>query len=373
MARSLSAATLIPLCVCALALALSGCSRGAGSDTAQTQQEKPAEAVPVEVEMVQTRPMSASYQGTAPLEARGEAQVVAKTSGVALRVLAEEGQAVRAGQTLVQLDNEQQRLRVAQASAQVSKLEANFRRASQLAEQQMVSAADVDQLRFDLQNARAALNLARLELSYTTVKAPISGMIASRGIKTGNLVQINTPIFRIVDVSRLEATLNVPERELETLKVGQPVRLHVDALPGEQFEGRVDRIAPVIDAGSGTFRVITAFSGGGLLQPGMFGRLQIDYDQRASALAMPRAALLEDESEPTVFVLRDGKASRQVVQTGYSDGQWLEVRSGLAAGDRVVTAGKVALREGSLVQVLGEPAAPTPAPATTEAASDSAQ
>lgn len=84
-------------------------------------------------------------------------------------------------------------------------------------------------------------------------------MVASRSIKQGNLVQINTPIFTIVDISRLEATLNVPEREIETLKAGQAVQLTVDALPGEAFDGRIDRVSPVVDSGSGTFRVICAF------------------------------------------------------------------------------------------------------------------
>src|SRR3546814_3328773 len=124
-------------------------------------------------------------------------------------------------------------------------------------------------------------DLANLELSYTKVVAPIPGVVASRSIKPGNFVQINTPIFRIVDDSRLELTLNVPEREIATLKSGQPVKLQVDALPGRTFEGTVDRVAPVVDAGSGTFRVICSFAGGDALQAGMFGCIRIDYDKRA--------------------------------------------------------------------------------------------
>ena len=167
-------------------------------------------------------------------------------------------------------------------------------------------------------------------------------------------MQINTPIFRIVDNSRLEATLNVPERELATLQ-GRACRstLQVDALPGKTFTGTVDRVAPVVDSGSGTFRVICAFDGGGVLQPGMFGRIRIDYDQRADALVVPRMALLEDEGEPAVFAVRDGKAVRVPVKLGYIDGEWAEIRSGLKAGDQVVTAGKVALRDGTAVQVIG--------------------
>ncbi len=342
-------------------LALTACKSGANGESADDKAEgaekKAEDAVPVEAVKVSRRPIAASYSGTAPLEARGESQVVAKTSGVALQVMTEVGQQVRAGQVLVRLDSDRAALQAAQSSAQMRKLEANYNRSLQLSKQQLVSASDLDQLKFDLENVRAVNRLANLELSYANVTAPISGVIAERSIKTGNFVQINSPIFRIVDTSRLEATLNVPERELATLKAGLPVQLLVDALPGRPFEGRVDRVAPVIDSGSGTFRVICAFDSGGLLQPGMFGRIKIDYDQRADALVIPRNALLDDENDNAVYIVRGGKAARVAVKLGYYDGEWVEVRAGLKPGDRVVTAGKVALREGTDVQVIGDPVA----------------
>ena len=342
--------------------AFAGCKKG-GEAQAQGKdgEKKGPDAVPVEVVPVARRPIAASYSGTAPLEARAESQVVAKSSGVALAVLVEEGQAVRAGQVLVRLDPDRARLQAAQSAAQMRKLEANYNRAIQLSRQQLVSANDIDQLKYDLENARAVNRLANLELSYANVVAPISGVIASRSIKTGNFVQINTPIFRIVDTSRLEGTLNVPERELATIKAGQPVTLQVDAIPGRRFEGVVDRVAPVVDSGSGTFRAIVAFASDGVLQPGMFGRIRIDYDQRSDAIVIPRVALLEGEGDPAVFTVRGGKAVRVPVKLGYVDGAWAEVVSGLKLGEPVVTAGKVALREGSAVQVLGQQAAKAPA------------
>ncbi|GAA4866198.1 efflux RND transporter periplasmic adaptor subunit [Luteimonas vadosa] len=360
--RRLPRGTRVAALLLASAILITACKGGNGDAEAKGPdgEDKGPEAVPVEVEKASRRAIAASYTGTAPLEPRAESQVVAKTSGVALSVLVEEGQEVRAGQVLARLDPDRAALQAAQSSAQLRKLEANFRRSQQLAEQQLVSAADHDQLRYDLENARAANRLANLELSYASVKAPISGVIAQRSIKPGNFVQINTPIFRIVDNSRLEATLNVPERELATLRAGQPVKLQVDALPGKTFTGSVDRIAPVVDSASGTFRVITAFVGAGELQPGMFGRIRIDYDQRANALVIPRSALLEGETDSAVFTVRDGKAVRVPVTLGYIDGGYAEVVRGLKPGEPVVTAGKVALREGSAVQVLGEPEAKAP-------------
>ena len=355
-------------------LALGACKKGGeGEAQAKDGKEKGPEASPVEVVAAARRPIAASYTGTAPLEARGEAQVVAKTSGVALSVLAEEGQVVRAGQTLVRLDAARAALQAAQTAAQMRKLESNYARSRQLAEQKLISANDIDQIRFDLENARAANRLANLEVSYAHVTAPISGIIASRSIKPGNFVQINTPIFRIVDISRLEAVLNVPERELATLKPGLQVELQVDALPGKTFNGTIDRVAPVVDSGSGTFRVICAFTGGGLLQPGMFGRIRIDHDQRTDALVVPRTALLEEEGDPAVYTIRDGKATRVPVKLGYIDGQWVEIRSGLKTGEQVVTAGKVALREGTAVQIVGQPAKKQVAAGAAQPATTTAQ
>lgn len=351
--------TLLMALVCGVALA--ACNGGSGNAEAKTADDKDKpEPVPVEVASAEHRPVAASYTGTAPLEASSEAQVIAKTSGVALSVLVEEGDIVKAGQTLVRLDSSRAQLQAAQSAAQMNKLQNQYARSQQLAEQKLVSAADNDQIRFDLENARAANRLANLELSYANVKAPISGVIASRSIKTGNFVQINTPILRIVDISRLEAVLNVPERELATLRAGLPVQLQVDAMPGKTFTGTIDRVSPVVDSGSGTFRVVAAFDGGdqasGRLQPGMFGRVRIVYDQRAEALVVPRLALLDDEGNPAVFQVRDGTVARVPVELGFLDGEWAEIRSGLALGDQVVVAGKTALRDGSVVQVIGQPA-----------------
>ncbi|WP_101927707.1 MULTISPECIES: efflux RND transporter periplasmic adaptor subunit [Luteimonas] len=334
------------------------CGGDKGGD-AKAADEAPA-AIPVETVAVARSSVAASYVGTAALEVPRGADVIAKTSGIALEVLVEEGDAVRAGQPLLRLDPDRPRLTVEQSRATMGKLENSYRRAQQLVGQQMISENDLDQIKFDLDTARAQHRMATLELSYTTVTAPISGVISQRMIRTGNFAQINTPLFSIVDNARIEATLNVPERELRVLKRGQPVRLQVDALPNESFDGVVERISPVVDSRSGTFRVICAFEGNDMLRAGMFGRIRIDYDERADALVIPRSALLDDDETTAVYTVREGKAVRVPVTLGYVDGTTIEVREGLALGDPVVTAGKVALREGSLVQVIGEPAADTP-------------
>ncbi len=315
-------------------------------------EEKKNEAVPVEVAAVAERRIAASYSGTANLEVPADAQVVAKTGGVLLRVLVEEGDTVQAGQPLAQIDPERTRLEVARAEATMRRLQANFERSKELFERKLVSADANDQLRYEFESAKAAYDLARLELSYTTITAPISGVVAQRMAKPGNLIALNAPVYRIVDNSYLEAVLNVPEREMNTMKAGLPIRMMVDALSGQVFEGEVGRISPVVDSQTGTFRVVGVFRGQDKLRPGMFGRLNIVYDERDAALTVPRIALIEGSGESAVFVVENGKAVRKVLQLGYINGEYAEVLGGLEAGEQVITQGRVAVRDGADVEVL---------------------
>ncbi len=356
----------------ALSLSLAGCS-GDQSGSGEGERGKPgdkkpeAEAVAVEVSKVAKRSIAASYAGTANLEAPVEAQVVAKTSGVMLQLLAEEGDLVKAGQVLARIDPDRPRLEMERARASVRKLENNYRRSQELLASKLVSAEASDQIRYDLEAAQAAYQLAQLELSYTNIVAPIDGVIAQRSAKAGNLIQLNSSLFRIVDTRRLEAVLNVPERDLATMKAGLRVTMQADALPGKQFEGRIDRVSPVVDGGSGTFRVVVEFPGGEGLRPGMFGRIEVVYDERADALTIPRAAMLEDGGEITVYSVRDGKAVRVPIKVGHLSGELAEVLTGLKEGEQVVTEGKIALRDGAAVEVLNAPAAPAKPAAVAQA------
>jgi membrane fusion protein (multidrug efflux system) len=314
--------------------------------------DKGPEAIPVEVVSASKQTVNASYAGTANLDAPNESVVTAKSSGVMVSQLAEEGDFVRQGQVLARIDPARAKLEVQRNQATVNKLSNNYRRAQELLTQKLISTEAHDQIKFDLESARASLDLAQLELAYTNVTAPISGVVAQRMIKQGNLVSLNAPVYRIVNNQQLEAVMNVPEREMSVIQSGLPVQMLVDAIPGQVFEGRIDRVSPVMDSGSGTFRVTSVFDGKQVLRPGMFGRIEIVYDRRENVLTVPRTALLDDESDPSLYVVRNGKSQRVSIKTGYSNGEIVEVVSGLKAGDKVITAGKVAVRDGALVNII---------------------
>jgi membrane fusion protein (multidrug efflux system) len=351
-------------------------------------------AVPVEVAMASHQPITANYSGTATLEAVGEAQVVAKASGIVLKLHVEEGMRVQKGQLLAELDDEAARNKLAQASATLKKAQASFDKAEKGLALKITPRQQYDSDMYDLETQKAVVAGAQLDLSYTRIVAPIAGVVAKRSVKLGNLVQANQALFEIVDLDPLQAVLNVPERSLDMLKAGQSVRMRVDALGGRVFDGTIARIAPVVDAASGTFRATCEFRDGTrTLKPGMFGRIEVAYDQRHDALVVPRAAIVEEDGQSSVFVIEPAPAKpaveapkgkpgeavaaeqpkpaapafvarRRPVTTGYADGNRIEIRDGLADGERVITIGRNAVRDGTEVQLIE--AAPTIGTASAE-------
>jgi membrane fusion protein (multidrug efflux system) len=368
----------LSLCLCLV----SACN----SDGAAAQiKEKPTvNAVPVEVAKAARNSISASYSGTAALSADHEAQVTSKISGVLKKLYVEEGSTVKAGQLLAELDDADVQAKALQAEAQMHKAQATFSHAEAAIPKQLIPQFEYEQDKFELLSQRASYESAKLQLAYTRILAPVDGVIAERSVKLGNLIQVNQNLFRIVGMDPLQAVLNVPERQLGILQPHQGVQLEVDALPGKNFAGDILRIAPVVDPASGTFRVTCEFHDKtNALKPGMFGRVEIVYDHRDDALTVPRSALIEEDGETAVFVVdrapppapatnkdktvakADAKpapeptdpgfvAHRKLVKVGFSEGDKVEIRSGLDEGTQVITVGRNAVRDGTAVQVLND-------------------
>lgn len=358
--------------VLALSLALAACggnqdqkdsaegdAQAQAKDVPKDKDGKPIEAVkvPVEVAKAARSAVTAAFQGTANLVPEAEADVVTKTSGVVLEIMVEEGDRVQAGQVLARLDSDRQRLALKQSEANLRKLENDYKRQEELIGRKLISQDVFDRSRYDLDTQRASYDIAKLELSYAEIRAPIGGVVSKRMVKVGNLIQLNQPLFKIDDFDPLEAMINVPEREMRLIQAAQPVQMLVDALPGAVFTGSVARVSPVVDASTGTFRVVAQFKDdSGQLRSGMFGRVRIVYDQRADALVVPRSALVGDDKDASVFVVEADVAKRRKVKLGYADGGQVEVVDGIAEGEQVVTLGQAALRDGAKVQVINSEA-----------------
>ncbi|MBT8135857.1 MAG: efflux RND transporter periplasmic adaptor subunit [Gammaproteobacteria bacterium] len=325
---------------------------GEGEKTAEEDEE--ATPIPVETRLVERGEITAVYSGTAALEVDAEADVSAKVAGEIVELLVEEGDQVESGQVLARLDGERLRLEVARQLANVRRLEQDYRRNIELNSKGLVSAGAFEGMKYELESLRAALRLARLELGYTEIKAPFSGVIAERYVKRGNTITVNQPLFKITDLDPLLAYLHVPEKEFNKIKAGQQAAVQIDARPDQLYPARIIRISPVVDAGTGTFKVTVEIdSGDGELKPGMFGRISVVYDTRQNSMLVPRAALVDTDAETAVFVVEDGVARRREVTLGYANGASVEVTDGLSGDEQVVVIGQNSLKDGGKVRVIG--------------------
>ena len=340
----------------ACALILGACAQDEAPDSESTEtEEEEIIAVPVEVGLPTRGDIFAVYSGTAPIEAFAEADVIAKVAGEVREILVEEGDNVRKGQVLARLDGDRLRLELSQSEANLNKLQRDYERNVDLKEKGLISTGDFDKIRYEMEALEASYNLARLELDYTQIRAPIDGVISNRYIRLGNTVSVNDPVFEVTSLDPLVAYLHVPEREYRNIREGQIVGIDIDALAGQRIVAAVTRVSPVVDPNTGTFKITIEISDEQRrIKPGMFGRISIVYDQHVNVLQVPRSAILEDDGETSVFVVEDDKAMRRQVVTGYSNAGKIEVVEGLTDDDQVITVGQIGLKDEALVTIINE-------------------
>ena len=362
----------LPLLLAAL-LALTACSGrgGEGGKKGEDKDDEPPPIVPVEVVPVERGDVYAVYTGTAALETDADALVVAKVGGEVRDILVEEGDKVAANQVMARLDGDRLRLEMERAQANLRKLEQEYQRNVQLHEKGLVSAGAFEDIKYELESLRAAYQLSRLEYSYTEIRAPIEGVVADRFIKVGNTISPNDQVFHVTDMDPLIAYVHVPEREFRRLSSGQSAELVVDAIPGAPFAAMIQRISPVVDAETGTFKITMEVPDPtGRLKPGMFGRFNIVWDARENTLLIPRVAVLDEETEQSVFVVADGVATRRTVRLGYPKGSSIEVVDGLTGDEQIVVIGQTGLKDGAQVEVIRRGATTSQPPAEDAPATD---
>ncbi len=311
-------------------------------------------AIPVETAQVRTGDVAAFYSGTTTIESDEQAVVVSQITGVVLEIKAEEGQFVEAGQLLVRVEPDRYRLEVERNQAALKRLETDYQRKKELFDRQLVSAEDFERVSAEYEAQKAQVELARLDLRYTDIRAPISGYVSERMVRVGNLVELHQPVYRITSYDPLLAVLHVPERELGILRNGLEVTVRLDAFPEQQFTGEVIRISPVIDPATGTFRVTAQVKDPGkMVKPGLFGRVEILHDLRRNVPVIPRSAVIKEDEQTFVFVVSDdNNVSRRPIRTGYERNGDVEVTEGVESGETVVTAGKGSLSDGSKIEVV---------------------
>jgi len=292
------------------------------------------------------------YRATASLDPDKQADILARVSGVVQQIVAEEGDRVTKGQVLLHVEDDEYRHRTTMAKVDLEKQQARLARAEKIYSQGLSSAEDYDAIRTDSASAEAALELAKLELSYTNVRAPFAGHVVRRLVDQGQTVSNGTALFSLADMHRLLARVYIPAKEFRSIRLDQPVELVVSS-SGDRLNGRIDLVNPLVDPESGTIKVtVEVQQYPPTTRPGDFVEVSIVTDSHSDTLLVPRVAVVTERGQRSVYVVDGETAHQRPVEIGFEDDLNAEIVTGLEPGEMVVIQGQRALRDGQPVSVL---------------------
>jgi len=328
---------------------------GCGGDA---QSARPAAGPPpvvVELATVERARVEERLAVTGQLEADESVMIRSETAGIVASVEFREGQEVARDALLFRLRDDEQRARLREAEAQVVLTEHEWRRAEALLGEHVLSAAELDRARAARDAAQARVDLARVEVQRTEIRAPFDGVLGQRLVSPGDRVTDATDLVALDAVARLKVAFSVPELAVEAVRVSQPVSVTVAAFGGQTFTGTVFFVAPSLDPRNRRLTVKAAIENTSrALRPGMFAAVQVETAARAEALMVPESAVVYDTDGP--FVWRTGEkgvAERVAVGLGVRHDGRVEVTTGLAEGERVVSAGTNKVVPGRAVAEAG--------------------
>jgi RND family efflux transporter MFP subunit len=309
------------------------------------------------------RDLARSVAVTGRVEPIRTVAVNAQTSGTVTQVLVEEGDRIRAGRLMAELDARETEAQLQRARAVFDNAKAAFDRAAQLRASQLYSAAELEVMESSLAIAEADVELWSTRLAFCRITAPISGMVTTKRVEQGNTVSANQAMFTIADDSLLVVKVQVSELDVVYLETGREVEIRLDAYPQARIEGRIRRIFPSADPGSRLVPVEVAMGAvpeGVEARPGFLARVDFALDLRRGVLAVPASAVGILDQRNFVYLVAADTLARREVETGLTAGGWIEITSGLQEGDRVVSSGHTNLRQGLRVRVSGDTPVETP-------------
>ncbi|OAF03539.1 efflux transporter periplasmic adaptor subunit [Bradyrhizobium centrolobii] len=305
------------------------------------------------------------------LAAVHQVNVTADVNGRVTEIKFEPGAHVEEGMPLVQLFDAPEQGDLANFKAQATVAQLSLDRAKQLASRQFGPQATVDSAQAAYDQALAGIAKTEALISQKLVRAPFSGDLGVRKVEVGQYLTAGTAIVSLTDLSELWANFTVTEKDSGNLKVGQPVRLRVDAYPGRTFDGKITTIEPQISTDTRNIRVqATIANPEKILKPGMFVTTTVVLPDKPAVITVPETAVDYTLYGDAVFVItekkeEDGKTSlsavRTFVQTGNRGDGRVEILKGVKAGDKVVAVGQLKLQSGAAVSISTDPPPPIPA------------
>jgi membrane fusion protein (multidrug efflux system) len=303
--------------------------------------------MPVDVDTARIRPIVDAVRATGRIEAVQAVELRPDEQGRVTALLFREGQYVARGTPLVRIDDAMLRAQAERADADRDLAQQQLLRVRKLREQNAAPPADLERAEAAARSANAALSLLQLQIARSVVRAPFSGAVGQRFVSVGDYVTTSSRLLTLQTVDPQRAVIEVPERHAANLRPGQTVEFTVAAQPQRKFAARVDFIDPIVES---TNRTITvkglAANQDRILRPGMFIEARLATSVRQEAVVIPEDAVQPLRTANIAWVVDNGKASRRVVQLGVRSQGYVEVLSGVRAGELVVVGGLERMNEG---------------------------
>jgi membrane fusion protein (multidrug efflux system) len=307
-------------------------------------------ALPVEVAAVRQDTVIDAITATGEVEAIQSAELRSEVDGRVVEILMREGAEVSTGDGLFRIDDQELRAQVARAEAERDLAEQALTRTKQLLAQDAAATSDLEQAEARARSTRADLDLLRLRLSRTTVRAPFTGVVGQRYVSIGDYVTSSDRLVVIQTVDPQRVAFAVPERYAGMVRRGQRVMFRVAALPGEEFTGSVDFVSPAVQLPGRTLMVKAVVPNGRRrLQAGMFSEARLETAVRPKALVIPEEAVVTLQGSVFVWVVEGERVTRRPVTLGVRVPGQVEIPSGLAPGEQVVVGGLEMLQDSAKV------------------------
>jgi membrane fusion protein (multidrug efflux system) len=375
-------------------------------------QDRPPVAFPVETTLPHRGDISMYFETTTRVEAERRVDISAKANARCVEILVEEGDEVTSGQVLAELEKDEAQAAYVQSEVQVRQDQTSFEIAKRQFEEGLGPKVEMDNAYYTYEQALATLESQRIQLENLTIRAPIDGVVTSREILKGMLVNSGTQVFSIMDPSSFMLTISPPEKELPRLKLGQKAKVTIDSIRGREFEASIRRINPSVDPVSGTVKVVLDFDGEihARLHESAFARVKLVMATLKNAMLVPKEAIIVENGRTYVLVARRNEAvdeksgeapksneaaaeaeardvakiltgeveasvkedlesdasefsepsytaERVEVRTGLEDSLSVHIFSGLSDDDLVITNGQHTLKSGALIHLISTPEA----------------
>ncbi len=324
--------------------------------------------MPVEIAVAELGTASRVMAATGTVEPIRSVGINAQLGGALTRVAVEEGDMVRTGEVLAEIDSRELEAQLASAEANLAVAKSVAERSKQLREQQINTVAEYERDQAAYTASQATRDQLRTRLGFATVRSPIAGVVLDKRVEQGDIVGGQTRLFTIGDISTLVVRVPVSELDVGGLKPGDAVPMSLDALPGRVLTGRVRRVFPSADTVTRLIPVEIALTPEAArgVKPGYLARVSMRLDPRSNVLMVPTPAVLEDPSGAVVYLARAGKAVRTRVTRGGTFQGRVEIVEGLAPGDSVIVAGNNQVRDGGAIRLGASPTLePTAVDSTT--------